>query len=270
MRKKYFSMLGFIWFFVAVLPFSGHTAPQILGLIATAKPLPLSCVDGVCSAEVSGVCLQEHRRAPATGTAYHVAEGAVLTLIVQGRDGSTQTMTVNQLVEIRSLRVFSSLSVSLPERLVRDLSEDVVVASLSVAPLTTLLPVAKADDTKPVSDKEISEYTGPLRHLAEETIERNQANLNAMRILNQMANRLPADTSVGAAGIAKVLGQTMSGRAAAVTSSVARLVTRALNTCREKLRVERTSHLRACLSSEHDILNSNTTLDVWRSLRPGS
>ena len=268
MRLKFFSAIALIWSFVVAFPFAGFAAPQILGLVATVTPLPLRCVEGVCSVEVSGVCLQEHREAPDSGTAYRVAEGSKLTLVVQGRDGVTQTIGVNEFVEIRSLRLFNSLSISLPERLVQDLSEDVVLASLSIAPLTSLLPVPEVDDPSPLSESEIREYTGRLRALAEGAIGLDKANLNATRVLNQMVNRLPADIPVGAEGIAGLLDHTMSRKTAVETPSVARLVTRALDTCREKLRVERTPHLRACISNQHDILNSNTTQDVWRSLRP--
>jgi len=189
---------------------------------------------------------------------------------VQGRDGNTQTMAVDELVEIRSLRLFNSLSISLPERLVQALSEDVVLASLSVAPLTSLLPVTEVGDPSPLSKNEIREYTGRLRTLAESAFSRDKANLDATRILNHMVNRLPADIPVGAEGIATIFGKTMIEKTAAEMPSVAKLVTRALDTCREKLRVERTPHLRACISNQHDILNSNTTQNVWRSLRPSS
>ncbi len=270
MRTKLISMFAFILSVVAVFPFAGKAAPQILGLVATTTPLPLSCVKGVCSVEISGVCLQEHRPAPVTGTAYRAVKGSELTLVVQNRDGVKQTMAVAELVEIRSLRVFSSVSVSLPEQIVQELSGDVVVASLSVGPLTSVLPVAEAGDENPLSEKEIHDYTGPLRAIAENAIGRDNANLTATRILNQMVNRLPADTSFGAERIATVRDQTMSKKTVAERPAVARLVTRALDTCREKLRVEATPHLRSCIANQHDILNSNTTQNVWRRLRPSS
>ncbi len=270
MRAKLMSAFAFFLSVVAAFPLTGHAAPQILGLVATATPLPFSCVDGVCSVEVSGVCLQEHRPAPVTGTAYRAVKGSELTLVVQNRDGVKQTMAVAELVEIRSLRVFSSVSVSLPEHVVQKLSGVGVQAFLSVGPLTSVLPVAEAGDENPLSEKEIRDYTGPLRRVAENAIGRDNANLTATRILNHLVNRLPADPSFGAERLAAVRDQTMSRKTAAEMPAVARLVTRALDTCREKLRVEATPHLRACIANQHDILNSNTTQAVWRSLRPGS
>ncbi len=270
MHTKLISMFAFILSVVAAFPFAGNAAPQILGLVATATPLPLRCVEGVCSVEISGVCLQEHRPAPAAGTAYRVAEGSELTLVVQNRDGVKRTMAVTELVEIRSLRLFNSVSVSLPEHVIQELSGDVVQASLSIGPLTSVLPVAEAGDETPLSEKEIRDYTGPLRSIAEDAIGRDNANLTATRILNHMVNRLPADTSVGAERMATLRDQTMSEETATEMPAVARLVNRALDACREKLRVEATPHLRSCIANQHDILNSNTTQDVWRSLRPGS
>jgi len=254
----------------AAYPSAAHAAPQILGLVATSAPLPLHCVGGVCAVEVSGACLQEHRPAPVPGTAYRPAKGAALTLVAEDRRGKTRTMGVAELVEIRSLRAFNSLVVSLPERVVQKLADDVVLASLSVGPMTSLLPVAVAGDTDPLTDQEISQYTGPLRALAENAFGHGKANLTATRILNQMVNRLPADTSVGAESIATVRDQTMSQKITADMPMAARLVDLALDTCREKLRVDRTPHLRACIANQHDILNANTTLNVWRHLRPGS
>ncbi len=270
MRVKHFSLFAFFLSAVAAFPITGHSAPQILGLVATAAPLPMRCVDGTCSVEVSGVCLQKNRPAPVTGTAYRVAKGADLTLVVQNRHGVRKTLAVAELVEIRSLRLFNAVSVSLPERLVRQLGGDGVQASLSVGPLTSAVPVAVAGDKNPLTEAEIRDYTGPLRAVAENAIGIDAANLTATRILNHMVNRLPAEPFFGAERIAAIRDQTMSKKTAAEMPAVARLVTRALDTCREKLRVERTPYLRACIANQHDILNSNTTQNVWRSLRPGS
>lgn len=79
MRKQVLSLIAAIGA-IAALPAASQAAPQILGLIATATPLPLQCADGVCSVEVSGICLQENRPAPETGTAYKAVPGAAITL----------------------------------------------------------------------------------------------------------------------------------------------------------------------------------------------
>lgn len=263
MRAKNIPGFAFVLSVVAALPFAGQAAPQILGLVATLTPLPMSCDGEVCSVEVSGVCLQEHRPAPQAGTAYRVAQGSELTLVVPGLDGVRRTLPVADLVEIKSLRVFSSVAVSLPQSFVQKHGGDITRASLSVAPLTTLLPVPEAGDPAPLTAQEIREVTGPLRTVAERAIGHDTANLTATRVLNHMVNRLPADASVGATRIAGLRDQARGLEATG-------LVNRALDLCREKVRVAMSPHLRACLANQHDILNSNTTRIVWRSLRPGS
>ena len=55
-------------------------APQILGLLATNAPTPLTCNDGICSAQFSAFCLQQHRKSPTAGTAYRPAKRTALTL----------------------------------------------------------------------------------------------------------------------------------------------------------------------------------------------
>ena len=64
-----------------------QAAPQILGLIASDAPVPMTCAGGTCTAELSSVCLQQHRPTPATGTVYRPAKGTHITLTVTGPNG---------------------------------------------------------------------------------------------------------------------------------------------------------------------------------------
>ncbi len=256
--------------FAAAIPSPCNSAPQILGLVATKSPVPLSCSDGVCSAEISAVCLQEHRPAPDSGTLYRVTENSAINLVMTGKDGRSKSIKITDKIQLKSLRVYSSVSISLPEVLVDSFADEGTHASLAIEPLASAVPVPIAGDPNPLSAREISDYTGHLRARAEQAIDRDSANLNATRILNQMVNRLPGRNPGNAKDIAKVKKQVLGNNSLAGKPETARLVTRALNTCREKLRVERTPHLRGCLGNQHDILNSNTTQDVWKSLKPGS
>ena len=98
-----------------------QAAPQILGMVATATPVPLTCAHGRCSVEISAICLQQHRAVPEPNTAYLPTPETEITIIVTGRDGVQRSMAVGDKVEIRSLRGFTSVSISLPEKLVRGL-----------------------------------------------------------------------------------------------------------------------------------------------------
>lgn len=270
MRPNFITSFAVFTFALAIWPSSGNAAPQILGLVATATPVPLTCSDGVCKAEISAVCLQEDRAAPTTGTKYQATKNSEFTLVMTNSEGRQKSMPVSEFVEIRSLRIYTSVAVSLPQEIVRNFSGKYFQASLIVGPLASAVPVADPNDNNPLSEQEISAYTGPLRHLAENAIHRDKTNTHATGILNQMINRLPSDESGGTERIASLRKQTMNGKMAKESPGATNVVTGVLDTCREKLRVEMEPHLRSCLSHQHDILNTKTTQDVWKSLRPGS
>ena len=102
---------------VAMFAFApAHAAPQILGLVAAAQPIPLTCEGGVCRAEVSAVCLQQHRKSPEPGTAYLPAQGTEIALT-----GAGKSVSVAGLVKMTSVRGFTSVSVSLAQATVRAL-----------------------------------------------------------------------------------------------------------------------------------------------------
>ena len=73
MRFKTFTFLA-AFPLIAIAPLPAQAAPQILGLMASAEPVPMTCVDGTCTAELSSVCLQQQRPTPLTGTVYRPAK----------------------------------------------------------------------------------------------------------------------------------------------------------------------------------------------------
>lgn len=266
MRKNVISLFAAI-LAIAGLPAAGQAAPQILGLVATAAPLPLQCADGVCSVEVSGICLQEHRPAPETGTTYRAASGADITLM----PGNGQSVAVASKVEIVSLRSFSAVSVRLPESVVRDLVGDPSDASIAIGPLVSALPVAMQGDPNPLSEAEIQMVTGPLRSVAEQAASKDSVNMLATQSLIGMVNRLPHERTsrtVGAMHIAAM--RDVADSALRGSPAMAQLINNALDTCRVKLRYQMYPNLRACLGNKHDLLNAMTTQSVWRALQTGS
>ncbi|MBT3885801.1 MAG: hypothetical protein HOO19_11025 [Rhodospirillaceae bacterium] len=245
---------------VAMFAFApAHAAPQILGLVAAAQPIPLTCEGGVCRAEVSAVCLQQHRKSPEPGTAYLPAQGTEIALT-----GAGKSVSVAGLVKMTSVRGFTSVSVSLAQATVRALGLRPGQVHLSVGAMASALPVAVSGDANPLSEPEIARYIGPLRPAAEGAI-RGDVTLSASDILNQMINRLPHSAPVGASAIAPARAASSAARSAVTR----RLLSRALDECRYQLRTERTPGLRSCLGNQHDILISGTTQKVWKSLRPG-
>jgi len=269
MRPIRFSLVTAAALALSALATTASAAPQILGLVATSAPLPLTCSDGTCSVEVSAVCLQEHRPVPASGTAYTLPNEADVTLTLTKPDGTKTKVLVGHLVSLTSLRTFTSVSISLPEDVMRGLGQNVQQASLTIGAMVSALPVPVPGDVSPLSQQEIKDYTGHLRGVAEGAMGRNHANLAATRALNQMINVLPTDESYSRAQVPGLRTSEILNNAVSEASGAAPLLNRALDTCSEKLRVERTPSLRACLANQHDNLNSNTTQAVWKSLRPG-
>jgi len=257
--------------FLATLPLTAialapaQAAPQILGLIAFNEPVPMTCVGGTCTAELSSVCLQQQRPTPATGTVYRPAKGTHITLTVTGPDGVNHRLSVAAALTFKSLRQFSAVKVSLPEATVRQLGDG--VAKISVGSMASVIPVAIKGDPKPLSAGEIARYTGPLRALAERAFERDGARVNATRILNQMVNRLPEKSSAGIEKVATLWQQTVGKD---VTDETQKFLKHAVKDCRETLRTGVMSDLRSCLSYHHDYLSGENTTNGWQAMNPGS
>jgi hypothetical protein len=250
---------------IALLPAPAQAAPQILGLIASNEPVPMTCVGGTCTAELSSVCLQQHRPTPPTGTVYRPATRAHITLTVTGPNGVNHRLPVAAVLSFTSLRQFSAVKVSLPEATIRQFGSG--VAALSVGPMASVIPVAIEGDSNPQSADEIARYTGPLRALAEREFERDRDHVNATRILNQMVNRLPENSSAGIEKVASLWQQTVGTD---VTDETQKYLKRAVKDCRETLRTGVMSDLRSCLSYQHDYLSGENTNNAWRAMSPGS
>ena len=248
---------------VALSP--AQAAPQILGVIASATPIPMTCAGGTCTAEISAVCLQQHRPTPPTGTVYRPAKNTQIILTVTGSNGVARRMPVAAMLSFVSLRQFSAVKVGLPEAVVRRLGDG--AAAISVAPMASLIPVAVAGDPKPLSAGEIARYTGPLRELAERAFERDGARVDATRILNRMVNRLPEGSNFGIEKAASLWEQTVGQDLGEETQ---KFLTHAVDACRETLRTGVTSDLRSCLSYHHDYLSGENTNNGWRAMNPGS
>jgi hypothetical protein len=249
----------------AIVLSSAQAAPQILGLIASIKPVPMTCVEGTCTAELSSVCLQQHRPTPSAGTVYRPASSTVITLMVAGPNGENRRLRVDAVLEYESLRQFSAVKVSLPATTVRRLGSG--AAMISVSPMASLIPTAVEGDTTPLSAGEIAHYTGPLRKLAERAFEQDSDRVNATRILNQMANRLPKDSNAGIEEAGPLWKLTVSKD---TTPETKKFLTRAIESCRETLRTGVQANLPSCLRYQHDYLSGENTNNAWQAMNPGS
>lgn len=266
MRFKTFTFLASLPLTaIALSPAPAQAAPQILGLIASTAPVPMTCVGGTCTAELSAVCLQEHRPTPSTGTVYRPAKGTHITLTVTAPNGVKRRLRVETALGFTSLRQYNAVMVSLPEATVRQLGDG--AARLSVGPMASIVPVAIGGDPDPQGAGEIARYTGPLRAAAERAFERDGDRVNATRILNQMVNRLPEDSRAGIERADALWKQAVGKDATAATQ---KYIKRAVEDCRETIRIGVQPSLRSCLSYQHDYLSGENTKNAWEAMKPGS
>lgn len=260
MRAKLFSVVSGLVFILFSAPVGA--APQILGLVATVQPIPLTCVGGICKAEVTTVCLQEHRVAPRPGQAYKVGAGTQITLNILGK-----SIAARDKVSITTRRHYTSVVISLPKSVVRKYGKG--QASISIAALASAVPVPNATDKVPLTAYEIEKYTGPLRQIAENVFERDNINVATTRHLNQVINRLPDDYADDQAQFEKSWAKVANDKSRKMTPEVARATTQIANTCREEFTVGKYIAMRSCLEQHHDVLASDTNNRVWKAMKPG-
>lgn len=231
-------------------------APQILGLVATAEPVPLQCMDGECSAVLSAFCLQEQRLPPDLNTAYAPAPGSAVTLIVTLRDGVSQRLDAAALARFETRRGFTALRVGVPRAA---LPENTVAVAIEVAPRAAALPAAIAGDPDPLSAEEISVATGPWRIAAEGVFEGDSGAARAANLTTRLINALPAE-----GGIAADAREAVWRRIAATDTPA--LARRGFDACGRTVDSSIGLTLRQCLAERHQRLQIDNTRAYWDAL----
>jgi hypothetical protein len=227
-------------------------APQIMGLVATAEPVPMQCGNGRCTALLSAFCLQEARLPPDLGTAYRPGGTDHVAVRMRMADGATVTANAAGLVEFSSQYGFTAVEASLPlERLG---GEAPVSVTLEVKPRAALLPVTEPNDPDPQTVREIETATGPWRLAAEPVMEGSREAAIATREIMRLVNSLPT------AGSEQV---NLEGEIAPESSAMTQQVVRA---CDRSVRQSVGYSLRTCLEERHELLQIGNTREFWRSL----
>ena len=252
--------------FAAVAAPGALAAPQVLGLVASAEPLPLVCEGGVCSAEFSTLCLQPKRPAPVPGTAYRPAGSGGLTLVVTAADGSDRRLAADALVNVRAGRIFSVVTISVPEAAVRALGPG--NAALVVGAQASLVPDAIPGDDAPLSPGEIADATGPLRAVAAEVLARDDDVAVAARLINRLVNALPRQGRASAERRASLWRHAaVAGPAAGPGVERAKA---AYGLCRGMAVDGRVDSMRSCLEWRHDAFMQHVNERYFRAIETGS
>ncbi len=253
----------------AWMPLGGAAAaPQILGMVATAEPMLLVCAGGTCSAEFSAFCLQDKRVPPRSGTAYTVAHGVGLTLVVTAADGSQRRLPAAGLVRVTSARAYMAVTVSVTERRLKALGA--TRASIMVGQRVSLVPVPVPGDPWPLTGDDVASATGPLRAGAASFFDRGGELPVAARITNRLINAAPSDRPLGPQGRDGLWRQVVGADPADAADPGTRGAARIFTLCRDLVAEGAISTLRGCLEEQHDAMMVETNGRYWQTLDAGS
>lgn len=236
-------------------------APQILGVSASLDPVPMTCSDGVCTAELTTFCLQRARPSPDPGTRYEAMTAETFILHVGDGGAAVQSRPVGTDVRIESTRGFASIIVTLDERIVEAVGNGNV--ALAVAPGASVLPVAAADDPDPLSAAEIAYATGPLRALAERVERTEQRRTVAAQVTNRVINTLPSARRLSAARQAALWDDVRSGSRLPSDHPGVERAHDIYGACASLTGQGSTFFLKRCLQARHDDLVHTVNQRYW-------
>jgi hypothetical protein len=247
--------------FAAFVPFGAQSAPQILGLIATAEPVPLTCADGVCRAEFSSVRLQRDRDMPKEGTVYNLV-GDQVSLVITNKDGSERRMSAANLVGLQSAETYTAVIIAVPHDFV---GSDASRVAISVDRMAAAVPAAERDDINPLTEAEIAMVTGPKLKIAARTIEAKPRQAGSARITMRMINAADKDPSrfVDELWREAAADQQVGCAAAIRAAGIVRM-------CRLMNAAGHAPDLKDCLFGHHHGTMLDLTTQVWNRLGAGS
>lgn len=242
-------------------------APQILALLETTQPTPLTCSGGVCQAEFSTMCLQRNREVPRPGTAYSPATAASVVLVLTGADG-----TVTRLAGAPGLKFvvphnYLSTVATIPEATLRRLGA--TRAAVEIAPLASLVPEPAADDTSPLTADEIAAVTGPARAVADRVVAHARDTISAVRAANTFANALLATPAATTDERQAMWHDIVAASGDATAAGIAR-IDNIIDTCQYYDEHRGFEGFRGCLRYRRDLLLESINDTYWRRRDLGS
>lgn len=245
--------------------------PQVLGLVAHATPVPLTCDGGTCEALVSSFCLQEHRPPPGAGQLYQTAGSGDVTLLVRKSDGSTREFSAAGLLTYESDGHFTRTRIAMDSA--RLASLDATEVAVRIAPMVSLVPVTDAPLPAEIAEGDTETAYGEARFTGADFFHPGKTRPDAAVTLTRMINTLPAAMSGGIDPRA-----VDPFKRAALWSSVAESgaltglsdagIARArseLDRCGQYAEMGFKLTLRGCLESAHDRTMREVNDELWKA-----
>lgn len=250
------------------------TPPQVLGLIAAAEPIPLTCEDGRCTALVSSFCLQEDRPPPSAGQRYDTAGAGDVTLVVHRADGTSTEVSAAGLLSYVSDGDFTRTRIVMDSKRLASLGAQSV--GVRIAPLVALMPRTDTAPAVAVAARDTEAAEGAPRLAAEAFFAPGTPRADAAVTLARLINLLPADgpirseSAAHVSATAKAAWQKVQG-SGALTGASPTGIERAkgeLDRCAAYADMGFKITLRGCLSKSHDRTMREVNEELWKS-QPG-
>jgi hypothetical protein len=245
-----------------------QAAPQSLGLVATAEPVPMICDDDGCVVQLSSFCLQGDRKSPNFNTPYHVDGGTGLWLHLTDANGSLRTVPAEGLLRFVSTRGYTAIDATVSTADMAALGA--VDMALEVGKLVTLFPEAVPGDPNPITPEEVAFAKGEARRLAAsifdsseglgDTISIIDRSINSMTIMTRLNDEERRDLWSRVAGVP--LDEAVDNR----TRGAAEMFSECLGDLRRKM----VFGLRNCLEGRRDELLIRANVTLWNGLGTGS
>jgi hypothetical protein len=253
-----------------VLPAFSYTlmaAPQILAVSSSNIDVRMHCFDGLCSAELSSVCLQEDRSSPYAMTEYYIHGNKNLLLTAHYSDGRRKTLSDLPLT-IVSARGHNAVRVGFRKNLLK--ADRPMFVSISVPENITVVPMPVAADDNPQTDTDISLASGSFRLVATGIVDRNTKNRATAELINQAINALPVRGRAEPAirDNAKEYS-TAIAKMSAFRKDVRERAVRVVDYCHTNTTAGLQNY-RQCLGSWHDMLIGELNTKFWDAIKTGS
>ncbi len=245
-----------------------QAAPQILAVMASNTAQPMTCENGVCSAELTTFCLQKSRGDPDAGTAYMPYAENDLNLVLRDANGDTSRISAAGLIEVRTFRGFTAVVAKIDEAALNKLGA--VSAAIEIGPLAMLLPVPVAGDHEPITTAEAQYTRETLRPMADQWIAGTGEKAAAVRMVNTMINTTPLTGRLDEGGRSALWDQVASSADTRGDASGMDRARGMYDACAWRVEIGRYFNMRSCLEIKHDSALLDMNLTYWKATAAGS
>ena len=265
LRISLITAISLVGAYAVAMP--AFAAPQILAVASTDLKLPVTCLAGKCTVELTTICLQEHRGSPNVGAGYYVHGEKYFDLT--GTTAEGQEISLSHLpLEIAAARGHNAVRLSFRQSALAKYGP--LNVQISVPKNLSLVPLPVAYDVNPQTEQDITMATGPLRSIATQRVDLDTNKRDAAELINQAINRLPLrGRAADGERIAARSAYQKITRDSGFGSDAKENANAIMRDCYDRT-VAGSLSFSHCLGSWHDRLIGKLNTKYWQSLNTGS